>query len=157
MLLQFQQDAPWCLHPQPRLLCHTRMAANVDLVTGDSASGSGNPTDSCYAQMSISLHLSHHYQPKGSRPADLRPILPIHQPTILLNRTTRSHSTQTIPITGNIAKLILYIIFISHFFMIHDLWNESWFIIVAYYVHIMYTCIITTHITNQTQFWNVQH
>ena len=97
--------------------------ANVDSVPGDSTSGSGNPTNGRYAHMSIWLHLFHHYQPQGSRPADHRPILPIYQRRILLNRTTRLHSTQTIP--GNMVTLILYIISISLFLMIHDLWNES--------------------------------
>ena len=36
-----------------QIMHHEEMAAYVDLVPGDSTSGSGNPTDGCYAQMSI--------------------------------------------------------------------------------------------------------
>ena len=82
---------------------HDEMAANVDLVPGDSTNGSGNPTNGHYAQISIRLHLSHHYQPRKCRPVDLRPILLIHQRTILMNRTPRRNSTQTISITGSIV------------------------------------------------------
>ena len=43
---------PVMSHQEMEIVHHEEMAANVDLVPGDSTSGSGNPTDGRYAQMS---------------------------------------------------------------------------------------------------------
>ena len=81
---------PVMSHQEMEIVHHEEMAANVDLVPGDSTSGSGNPTDGRYAQMSIIYPII--TNPRECQPDDLRPILPIHQPTILINRTTHRHS-----------------------------------------------------------------
>ena len=63
------------------IMHHEEMTANVDLVPGNSNGGSGNHTDGRYAQMSIRLHLFHHYQPQGmsaSRPQSTTAYPPAH-------------------------------------------------------------------------------
>ena len=81
---------PVMLHQEMEIVHHEEMAVNVDLVPGDSTSGSGNPTDGRYAQMSNIYPII--TNTRECRPDDLRPILPINQPTILINRKTHRHS-----------------------------------------------------------------
>ena len=60
---------------------HEDMAASVDLVPGDSTSGSGNPTNGRYAQIMIRLHLCHHFQHQAmsaSRPQPNTAYPPAH-------------------------------------------------------------------------------